>query len=493
MKKAKAYWLSINLQLDKAFQNSVLLWILFFAVLAGNLYYKFFFLQEMHLKNDDAFSVFYAQQSLSELYTQLAKEANPPLYFTFLHFWIKLFGIGPIAVKSLSALFSVGAALTIFAICKKHMDLLGAFTASSLFLFSNVHFDFSHEVRAFSLVVFLCALSIYLFLNAIKEPKVKWLILLCIVNASLPYAHYTAVLLPLTEFLIAFSILISNRHSFFRITLSFIGSAVLFIPQLLNFSDTIPDDNFWLKKPSKSDLDYVFARITGHDPSHDLIINLLLIALVLSTIHFLYSIFTKEFDYKKQLLFIAVFFVPILLNYAIAQYTPVFRMRYMLFAGLGVILGLSYLFTHIKLPALLKMCLVVYLLVPFYKGFRPENRNYFRWDKAAKAVDQNYSANHVFLIHPAWRLNDFTYYFDRQSFRDYRNMHAIMEQKGFKTIYQANQIDLEENSSFTLLRRNLPNSEFAQNLIDRMKEMNYSLEESYYSDDEILIETWRSD
>ena len=167
MKNIKKYWFNLNDFLDSLFENKRAVQVVFLLVILINIYFKFFFLSEMHVKFDDAFSIFYSQQSLTELYAKLSQEANPPLYFTLLHFWIKLFGVGVVAVKSLSAIFSIGSAAVIFMIAKRYMNLLGVLVVSILFVFSNLHFDFSHEVRAFSLVFFLSSLSIYLFLRVI--------------------------------------------------------------------------------------------------------------------------------------------------------------------------------------------------------------------------------------------------------------------------------------------------------------------------------------
>ena len=53
---------------------------------------------------DEPFSIFYAQQDLGDLMSVFMDENNPPLHFVLLHYWINLFGISPLAVRSLSLL-----------------------------------------------------------------------------------------------------------------------------------------------------------------------------------------------------------------------------------------------------------------------------------------------------------------------------------------------------------------------------------------------------
>ena len=41
---------------------------------------------------DEAFSYFMAKKNISEIIFLTAKDFNPPLYYSILHFWIKIFG-----------------------------------------------------------------------------------------------------------------------------------------------------------------------------------------------------------------------------------------------------------------------------------------------------------------------------------------------------------------------------------------------------------------
>ena len=414
----------------------------------------------MHIQEDEAFSIFHSQKPLNLLYAELAKEANPPLYFTLLHFWIELFGIDPVAVKSLSALFSVGAAYFIFLIGRRFGGFYAALLPSALFLLSNIHFDFSHMVRAFSLVFLLSSISIYLFLRAMEKPSIKGLVLLTIVNALLPYTHYTSVLLPLTEFLVLFYVF-SERNKFLKIAGSIAVSAVLFIPQLLKFKNTIPDDNFWLPKPTANDLDFVLTKLTGHEPTHNLIFYSILISLVLVIINRFYPVFKDKFNYKYLLLFVGIYFIPIYLNYFLAQYTPVFRLRYMLFAGIGPLLAIGYLMAFIRIPNILKVLFLYFVISRYHQGFNPINRETFRWDIESEWVTERKTDKSLVYIAPAWRVNDFGYYFDRENFSNPSTYISQMNGQNIYGLYGSSSL-LEDESEFDKLifiRSNFPDPE----------------------------------
>jgi uncharacterized membrane protein len=87
---------------------------LFLILIAAHSLVKFGTVNQLELQGDEAFSVFYSQQSINELLQTLNNEANPPLYYLLLHFWIQIFGIGIVAVKSLNIIISIGTAILLF-------------------------------------------------------------------------------------------------------------------------------------------------------------------------------------------------------------------------------------------------------------------------------------------------------------------------------------------------------------------------------------------
>ena len=95
--------------------------ILLLVIVGLHLIVKFGSINLLELQGDESYSVFHAQQSLLELlHTFYHGEGNPPLYYLFLHFWIQVFGIGLVAVKSLNIIISIGTANLLFKLTKKN-------------------------------------------------------------------------------------------------------------------------------------------------------------------------------------------------------------------------------------------------------------------------------------------------------------------------------------------------------------------------------------
>lgn len=105
------------------------------------------------LWRDEAFSVLAAERQLSFIVTRLGFE--PPVYYTLLHFWIKIFGESEIAVRSLSMIGFLLATVIVIewasGLYKKHW--LSWFTP--LFFFLNpMLLYYSFEVRTYAWYTF---------------------------------------------------------------------------------------------------------------------------------------------------------------------------------------------------------------------------------------------------------------------------------------------------------------------------------------------------
>jgi mannosyltransferase len=167
----------------------IFLFPLFLFVL--NVIVKFCFLTSRDIALDEPFSIYYAQTDIPSIIQMLYSENNPPFHFFFLHYWVKLFGIGSFSVRLPSLIFSAFTAIVIYKIGKKFFNVVSGFAAALLFTFSTMHIFFSHEARVYPLFVMLTALSLYYYLSIIKTPENKtFYYLLFICNLLLIYSHY---------------------------------------------------------------------------------------------------------------------------------------------------------------------------------------------------------------------------------------------------------------------------------------------------------------
>ena len=120
---------------------------------------------------------------------------HTPLYFFLLHFWMKIFGNGEIALKSLSLIPSaLTIPLTYIIVRKLTSDKVLGFYASFAVAVSPLLVYFSTEVRMYPFVVFLVLLSINFLIDFNEKKDDKSLSKLVLTNVLIPYTLVGGIL-----------------------------------------------------------------------------------------------------------------------------------------------------------------------------------------------------------------------------------------------------------------------------------------------------------
>ena len=397
--------------------------ILLLVIVGLHLIVKFGSINLLELQGDESYSVFHAQQSLLELlHTFYHGEGNPPLYYLFLHFWIQVFGIGLVAVKSLNIIISIGTANLLFKLTKKIGNFWFVVFVSVCFLFSNLHFDFSHEIRAFQLVLFLTVASCYSFIQFLETKNRKWLYLLIFINAALPYTHYNAVLVPIVQFIGCLFYWNKERKLFLMLCLGYSVSAVSFLPQLMIFRSVVPDENFWLGLSKFEDFKYILLKVVGNDQAYYPLIIPYFLSPVMLIIGLRYSWFKKEFSWRIFLVFWLLFILPLLINFYLAQYIPSFQVRYVLFASLGLYLSIGYLFLHLEKGKWLFRSYFLLLMLHFFYQFDPGKRDGEGWKETAEMVHSFQKRKVAVIVNASYKARDMMYYYDNEAFCKYKTL-----------------------------------------------------------------------
>lgn len=131
---------------------------------------------------------------LGEVTSVLSRNVHMPLYFYFMHYWTKLFGISERALRLPSVVFGTFAVLMIFLLGREifnpFVGLLGALLMGTL----PEQIYFSQEARMYSLLVLLVTASTYAIALARKQNASKWpYALYFITSVAGLYTHYIYV------------------------------------------------------------------------------------------------------------------------------------------------------------------------------------------------------------------------------------------------------------------------------------------------------------
>jgi len=139
------------------------------------------------LWGDEAFAAVLAQHLPLEIIAKVAKDTSPPLYYLFLHFWMRLFGTSEIAIRALSFSFFLLTCFFIYLIGKKLFGQKTGILAAALSLVNPFLFHYAFEGRMYALLVLACTASIYFYL------KKSWFWYIVATLAAL-YTHHFALL-----------------------------------------------------------------------------------------------------------------------------------------------------------------------------------------------------------------------------------------------------------------------------------------------------------
>ena len=143
---------------------------------------------------DEIAAVRFAQQPLALLWSDwMAREANPPLYYTLLKGWMAVFGESDFAVQSLSTLIGTMAIGAAWWLARRIGGSHAGLIAALVLAISAAHVDFSQEVRgyilAYAAALFGCiAMAAYL-----ERPRRALLLGYGVAALVALYAHTTMV------------------------------------------------------------------------------------------------------------------------------------------------------------------------------------------------------------------------------------------------------------------------------------------------------------
>ncbi|MGD8902409.1 MAG: glycosyltransferase family 39 protein [Anaerolineae bacterium] len=154
---------------------------------------RFYHLGAQSLWNDEGTSVALAQRDLVSMTQDAARDIHPPLYYWLLGGWVRLFGTGEAAVRSLSALLGgVLVALT-FALGRLLAGRWTGLVAALLAAVNPFQVYYAQEARMYMLLAVLTAgsmLALVLLVDRAR-PALPAFVALALLEAAGLYTHYS--------------------------------------------------------------------------------------------------------------------------------------------------------------------------------------------------------------------------------------------------------------------------------------------------------------
>ncbi len=160
-------------------------------------------LDKASLRADEGGTIFLSErQPLSILFNP--QDSQPPLFYLITHFWTQIFGKTAFMLRLLPVALSVLCIPVIFKLGESLFnDKVGLF-AAALFAVSQANIRYAQTLRMYPLMIILCCLSLYYFLEYLKKQNLANVLAFAVLSFLAVFAHYFAVFLIAAEFLYIF-------------------------------------------------------------------------------------------------------------------------------------------------------------------------------------------------------------------------------------------------------------------------------------------------
>lgn len=395
--------------------------VIVIAIILLNVILKLIGITSNEVALDEPFTLFYAQQSISDI-THLSIEGNnPPLYMYFMHFWTDWFGVDAFWSRLPSLIFSSVTAGIVFLIGKELKHYWAGIIAGGLYTFSSLNLVFAHEARMYALLTLIYTIALLFLIRLIKNPSFINFFIFVIASALAFYTHYLAGIMWITFLMLA----IVNRDSlgYKRIVLAMFSILLLALPAILVLINRTSDGagNTWLVgHPNITSL-YNLIWAYANSPVAAVTSILLLVVGII-------------FMNKNQSLLPInlMWLIPVLSAFLISFSSPIFMARYLVFASIGFYLALGLVIETLAIHKNIKLILGTTLLGIYAYSWNTYTDNDRRLTEICQMVEEDMEdKNTACILFPDFVSYRIAYHCEREAFVQPDNFVTEMEKNNF--------------------------------------------------------------
>jgi mannosyltransferase len=361
------------------------------------------------LWRDEAFSALLSIKNFGEIISITARDFSPPLYYFFLHFWIKIFGFSEVALRSLSLLFLVLTATAVYLLAKKIFSKKVGQLAFFLVLLNPFLFYYSFEARFYTLFCFFAVLSFY-FLIVERWPLFVLLSLLGL------YTHNFMVF-SLAGEVLAYLLVngLEKRRRFFLSLGAVFGGFLPWAVVLFSQTKSVAG-GFWIQQPKIEDgfkalMEFVAGPL-GDYPQYLLFITLAVLLVFL-------RLTSSEKKSRALLLWI---FAPLVSSFLVSYFIPIFLARYLVFVTIPLSVIVASLLRKRRLYPAFVFCLLLFFVARDIQLWQNPNKLPIRERMAALA--QTWSGEPI-VCESTLNFFEVKYYLLRLNPRAVKRLHLL--------------------------------------------------------------------
>ncbi|TAK34073.1 MAG: hypothetical protein EPO21_10850 [Chloroflexota bacterium] len=330
---------------------------------------------------DEAFSIFVARQPLDRMMEIIvAKDTHPPLYHTLLHYWLWL-GDTPFSSRLLSALLGIAVVPATYLLGREVAGRRVGVVAALLVTVSPFQVWYAQEVRMYSLLALMCALSAYFLVRALKRGGAWSWVAYTMTTALALYSQLSAVFFVMAEGIAV--MLMLTRH--FRTPstrcpvlptgslrpwlLSQAALGVLWLPWVPSMlSQMRSHEEYWVETPTVGTLrGFLFEITSAYLPHWQIPRGQEIVVIGGLLLAFLVIV---RAGWRQYLIPLVLFVVPVAGLFLVSQVKPVFLSRALIYVSGPYLLLIAITLVTLKrwrLGSVLLGLLLVLNVVSLYR------------------------------------------------------------------------------------------------------------------------------
>jgi len=362
-----------------------------------------------------------------------SSDPHPPVYYLVLKGWMFLFGNSPVAVRSLSVLFGVGAIGAVYMLADELYDNRIGLIAALLMSISTFNIQYSQTARMYSMLVFFSALSTYFYILLIRNHNLDNRFGYIVTTLLMLMVHIYGSFILLAQLLHLGARVVTNRdiQTAKRWSVTQMFASGLFLP----WAGLIAAPNYlfgdgtevrWLGEPTLQLLRDILLAYSGLPVNYPKInfnsltftIGSLVGVIILGSL--LWQLYSER-EIKSQIqrsvlllaLLVSTVVVPFIISMAVI---PLLEVRYTIVGFITIAIILAKTISDIsyrpaRLAALILIVLIFTATIPMYYTATPSEG----WDQSTKIIEDDLGDNSLIVFNPGYSENAVNYYLSEDS------------------------------------------------------------------------------
>ena len=420
---------------------------LFFIILLVGLSLRIYRLTTESLWLDEGFSIGAARDIFKLMQSPTVSDfinnyvdKNPPLYFIFLNFWMKIFGDSEFAVRFPSVIFGMLSIIMTYQLGKMLFNKGTGLFASFFMSITFIQIYYSQETRYYNLYILLAILSFYFLEKVIENKDLKYSAGYVIFTGMLLYTHVHSVFIIMAQnayfiILFLFSGEFRQKFNYLKWIVLQMILAAIYLPWIRVLLVQISDmqKGGWLSPPNHYKLIHTSYIFTGSF----LIVFLFILLIPLAIMKF--SKIKGEFRWSnpfeslegfslnvdivntRQFLLLSLWFlIPIFVPYLYSRIKmPIYHFRYVLAASVPIYILAAAGFSRLKSAGLKTVIVTLITAISLFNLFgysdlvKESARE--KWREASATVETQAKPGDLVIVSAGYCLDYIFNYYSRRT------------------------------------------------------------------------------